>query len=329
MLISSGGRLSASAAGFVVCAVVLTEGCMRHPHKVDSPAAPTAIEELWQSPEDIKTRNLYYGPGGADLAPRETSFAFVSKDDKGFSPGLDVRDSAGREWDVKLGPESQTEVVTSRILWAIGFHQPATYYLERWTMTGAESGIQPPGRFRPVLPEHQVAGDWSWYENPFVGTRPFGGLIVANLMLNSWDWKTANNKIYHVHDSAGGVHRRYVVRDLGASLGKTRYPAMLKFVRVRGIRQGTRNDLPGFESQGFIRRIEDDGRIDFDYTSMYRDLIETVTIDDVRWACGLLAQLSDAQWHDAFRAGGFSDDQRARYVRKIKEKITQGLTLAK
>ena len=300
---------------------------MRHARKVDLPSGPAAIEELWQAPDDIKTRNLYYGPGGAELAPRDPAFAFVSKDDTGFSPGLDVRDAGGREWDVKLGPESQAEVVTSRILWAIGFHQPPTYFLERWTMTGAQSGAQSPGRFRPVQPEAQVVGEWSWYENPFVGTRPFGGLMVANLMLNCWDWKTAYNMIYHVRDADGVVRRRFVVRDVGASLGKTRYPALLKFVRVRGIRQGTRNDLPGFESQGFIRRVEDDGRIDFDYTSMYRDLIETVTTGDVRWACELMAQLSDAQWHDAFRAGGFSEDQRTRYVRKIKDKITQGLAL--
>ena len=39
--------------------------------------------------------------------------------------------------------EAQSEVVTSRILWAIGFHQPATDYLERWTLAGAESGPQP------------------------------------------------------------------------------------------------------------------------------------------------------------------------------------------
>jgi hypothetical protein len=300
---------------------------MRHARKVDLPSDPAAIEELWQAPVDIKARNLLYGPGGADLVPRDTSYAFVAKDDAGFSPGFTVRDSAGREWDVKLGIESQTEVVASRILWAIGFHQPPTYYVERWTMTGAESGTQPPARFRPTLPDYRVVGDWSWYENPFVGTRPFGGLIVANLVLNSWDWKSGNNKLYHVHDPAGVVRRQFVVRDLGASLGKTRYPAMLKFVRIRGIRQGTRNDLPGFESQGFIKRVGDGGRIEFDYTSMYRDLIETVTADDVRWTCALLAQLSDAQWNDAFRAGGFSDNQRARYVRKIKEKIAQGLAL--
>ena len=50
-----------------------------------------------------------------------------------------MRDDTGLEWSVKLGPEAQSEVVSSRILWAIGFHQPPTYYVERWSLTGARS----------------------------------------------------------------------------------------------------------------------------------------------------------------------------------------------
>jgi hypothetical protein len=231
------------------------------------------------------------------------------------------------EWSVKLGPEAQSEVVSSRILWAIGFHQPPTYYLEEWALTGAESGPQAPGRFRPSLTTHTVSADWSWYENPFVGTRAFGGLIVANLMLNNWDWKTSNNKVYDLSDPVNGVSRWFVVRDVGASLGKTTYPTILKWFRLRGFGQGTRNDLPGFESQGFITGFDSDGRPEFDYRGIYRDVIDTVTAADVRWTCQLLNRLSDAQWHDAFRAGGYSADQSARFIAKLKSKIAQGLEL--
>jgi hypothetical protein len=31
------------------------------------------------------------------------------------------------------------------------------------------------------------------------------------------------------------------------------------------LRPGTRNDLPGFESQGFIKQLDDSSRIEFDY----------------------------------------------------------------
>jgi hypothetical protein len=286
---------------------------------------PSHANELWQEPSNIERRDLFHGAGGSKLVPRDATFTFVARDRSGWSPGFDVRGENGTDWSVKLGPEAQSEVVSARILWAIGFHQPPTYFLERWTLTGIESGPQPPGRFRPSLATQKVVGDWSWYENPFVGSRAFGGLIVANLILNSWDWKTSNNKIYQLSDQVNGVGRWYVVRDLGASLGRTTYPRVLKWFRLRGFGQGTRNDLPGFESQEFITGIDRRGRPEFDYRGIYRDVIDTVTIADVRWVCGLLNRLSDEQWRDAFRAGGYDREQTGRYLTKIKAKIAQGL----
>lgn len=175
------------------------------------------------------------------------------------------------------------------------------------------------------MPDNEVIGDWSWYENPFVGSRPYGGLVVANLILNNWDWKTSNNKIYRIRTSAGADTRRFVVRDLGASLGKQTYPHVLRLFRLRGFGQGTRNDIDGFEEQGFIERIGRDSTITFDYQGIYRDVIESVTPEDVRWTSELLSRLTDAQWNDAFRAGGYDPDRTRRYVRKIKDKIAQGL----
>jgi hypothetical protein len=97
---------------------------------------------------------------------------------------------------------------------------------------------------------------------------------------------------------------------------------------LRGFGQGTRNDLPGFEAQGFINHIDERGQIAFDYRGIYRDVIASVTPEDVRWTCELLSRLSAAQWNDAFRAGGYNLGQTARYVKKIKAKIAQGLTLS-
>jgi hypothetical protein len=289
---------------------------------------PTGIEQLWQEPTNIAGRDLFEGPGGPRLRPQETSFTFVARDTGGWSPGFDVRGHNGVEWSVKLGPEAQSEIVSSRILWAMGFHQPPTYYLDRWTLVGQESGFQAAGRFRPSLPDRKVVGEWSWYENPFVGSRPFGGLIVANLILNSWDWKTSNNKIYALSERSepdNGSSRWFVVRDLGASLGRTTYPGLLKWFRLRGFGQGTRNDLAGFEAQGFIVGVDDEGRPRFDYRGIYRDVIDTVSGADVRWACDLLNKLTDEQWRDAFRAGGYTPEQASRYLAKIKTKIAQGL----
>ena len=311
----------------VLGSMIATAACGRFTREVKLVAHPVApIDELWQEPKDVARRDLLHGAGGSALRPHTSTFEFVARDTSGWSPGLDVRGADGVEWSVKLGPEAQTEVVASRILWAIGFHQPPTYYVDRWTLTGAESGPQEPGRFRPGLPGTVVA-DWSWYENPFVGTRPFGGLIVVNVMLNSWDWKTSNNKIYELAEPRNGVRRWFVVRDLGASLGKTSYPTLLKWFRLRGFGQGTRNDLPGFEAQGFIVDVNEQSHPEFDYRGIYRDVIETVTLADVRWTCMWLSRLSDDQWRDAFRAGGYNSEQTARYVAKMKAKIAQGLAV--
>jgi hypothetical protein len=282
---------------------------------------------LWQEPADLEQRDLLHGAGGEALEPRERAFTFIAEDRTGWSPGFDVRDTSGVTWSVKLGPEAQTEVVASRVLWAIGYHQPPSYYLDEWTMHGGPPKEPPPGRFRPELPSHRPVADWSWYENPFVGSRPFRGLVVANLLLNNWDWKTSNNKIYRLDEPVRGASRWFVVRDLGASLGKTTYPAILKWVRLRGFGQGTRNDIDGFEEQGFIRSVDEDGRVTFDYRGIYDDVIDTVTPDDVAWTCALLARLSDQQWADAFQAAGYSAEHTRRYVTKIKGKIRQGLAL--
>jgi hypothetical protein len=310
----------------VLAATALALGaCSRPVRSVEvTPGPPATVAELWQEP--TAPRDLLHGPGGKELVPKAGPFTFVAADTTGYSPGFDVKDAGGIEWSVKTGPEAQTEVVTSRILWALGFHQPPTYYVEQWSMTGGPAGTQPPGRFRPDLPGQDVVGDWPWHENPFVGTPEFGGLIVANLILTNWDWKASNNKIYQLEQPRNGVKRWFMVRDLGASLGKFTYPTVLRFFRLRGFGQGTRNDLPGFEQQAFIERV-DDWSVKFAYRGIYRDVISTVNASDVRWACERLSRLTAQQWDDAFRSGGYTPEQTRRYTNKIKEKIAQGLQL--
>ena len=56
-------------------------------------------------------------------------------------------------------------------------------------------------------------------------------------------------------------------------------------------------------------------------------LFENITTADVRWICGLFSRLTDRQWRDAFRAAGYPEDLSERFIRKIKEKISQGAAL--
>jgi hypothetical protein len=284
------------------------------------------IEQLWTDPVDLESRDLFNGAGGAKLAPNPSArYELLEVDNVGYSPGYVVRDDQGTEWNVKLGIEAQPEVVASRLLWALGYHQPATYLVTAWELTGKQSGPQGISRFRRDSPDQTVTSDWSWYENPFEGTQPFKGLVVANLILNNWDWKTSNNKVYASADSSR--QQIYVVRDLGASLGKTSFPQFLKWTPLRMGKQGSRNDLEGFEAQGFIKGVDGD-RIKFDYKGVNTRLVETVAVQDVVWMCRLMSRLSAKQWDDAFRAAAYEPAERQRFIAKLKSKVDQGLALA-
>ena len=316
---------------FLLPGLALEIGCTGPALKYPAAAAaPPPIHELWQEPLDIARRDLFNGVGGPALAPGPTSrFEFIEEDTTGASPGYTARDENGTEWDIKLGDEVQPEVVLSRLLWAIGYHQPPTYYVPAgWRIAGAPSripsaaGPQGHGRFRPDRPGESVIDDWSWYDNPFVGTRPFKGLVLANFILSNRDLKTSNNKIYSVESPPGGSSRFYVVRDLGRALGKESL-TFPRWLRWRAL-AGSKNNVSDFEATGFVRRVSGD-RVEFEYPGLDGALFDNISPDDVRWLCTLFTRLTDAQWDDAFRAAGYAEEVRGRYIRKIKEKIGQGL----
>ena len=296
--------------------------------KLSTAEPKVELSSLWIEPADLASRDFFDGPRGT--APVEGArYEVISVDSKGYSGGYDVRDANGAKWSVKLGKEAQTEVTVSRILWGLGFHQPPVYLVHDWQAAGVavDQTKLHPARFRQNAEDAKVVGDWSWYENQFVGSAPFQGLLVVNLMLNNWDWKTSNNKIYDLPRATSGPTRVYVVRDLGASLGRTSFPSLLRWTPLRGAPQGSRNDVDGFAEQGFIKEIDGD-QVRFHYNGIHQNLVETIRVQDVVWASRLMSRVSDEQWHDAFRAGGFPPGEQQRYIEKLKAKIREGLALA-
>ena len=286
--------------------------CAGHPQKAPAPNAP--IEQLWMDPGDIGSRDLRLGPEGDEHVPDpDAEYKFLTADTSGHSKGYEVEDPKGRKWKVKVGEEAQSELVASRILWAIGFHQPVEHYVARWRMTGGPVAQPEPGRFR-LDSDHKSDGDWSWTENPFAGTRELRGLIVANFLVNNWDLNTTQNRIYRMKKSAA-PETRYVVQDLGAALGKARWWF------------SNRNDVESFEKEGFVEGVDKSGHVEFDYHGRHRDLLKGITPEDVAWVCGLLSQLSHEQLRDAFRAAQVPDDVAERFVKKLEERIRQGVAL--
>jgi hypothetical protein len=280
---------------------------------------PAQMAELWEDPVDLERRDLLFGPGGSERAPRPSSrYDLVKVDAKGFSPGYDVKDEQGQTWSVKLGPEARTEVVVSRLIWAAGYHQPDIYYLSSWTLTDKETGIpQTQARFRLEPPSHQKIGTWSWRNNPFRDTQHLAGLFVLMVMVNNWDVKAAQNVVYRVEREGADPIRWFVVKDLGASLGSSNW-----------FFPGVRDNVEKFEKEPFIAGVEGN-RVKFHYQGAWREpqVFDSVAPEDVRWVCSILARLTPDQWMDAFRAGGYSAPQAERYIHRLKERVADGLRL--
>jgi hypothetical protein len=307
----------------VLTSLILIPACAPPQIRSTLPTAPTAAQmaELWEEPANLPSRDVFLGPFGKKLAPNpHATFRFVKQKTSGTSPGFTVEDDNGVEWSVKQGPESQVEVVVSRILWAAGYHQPPVYYVSKWKMRGGPAPEeQSGGRFRPKVPGLKEVGEWSWQENPFVGTRPYRGLLVLLMMLNSTDIKNSNNSLYEVGRELSGPNeprRWYIVRDVGAALGETG-----RLDPVRG------NDEL-FARLPFIDGVEEGGWVRFHYHGRHQELVRrTIKPEDVRWMSRLLSRVSLKQWQDAFRAGGYGPTQSATFITRIREKIEEGKAL--
>ena len=278
---------------------------------------PTQLAELWVQPE--RGRNLLYGVGGARLAPEPSAvYTVIDMKRSGYSRGYTLKGPDNREWSAKFPPEAGPEIAASRLLWAIGYHQPPIYYLSEWKAAQAPSpNPQLPARFRekgPDLHGLDAKESWSYYHNPFVGIRQMNGLLVIQAMLGNSDLKEQQNVIYELKESFEGAKKWYVARDLGQSFGRT------------GVIDAPRGDPAVFEQTPFITGVAN-GKVRFDYRGRHRVLFENISPADVRWACQQLRALTDDQWRDAFRAGGFPEAVADRFIRRMKQKIEEGLTL--
>lgn len=168
------------------------------------PPDPPNVAELWERPDDLAVRDLFNGPWGEEHAPDPRgTYTFVETKTGGINPGMTVRDRERREWKIKQAPtdgrgaEGPIEVVLSRVLAAVGYHQPPVYFLKSFRLDDdAGTRVEAGGRFRLKVKRLKDRGEWSWQENPFVGTKPYQGLLVILLMFNSSDLKNSNNTLY-------------------------------------------------------------------------------------------------------------------------------------
>jgi hypothetical protein len=299
---------------------------------------PDGQSVLWRDPGNIRNRDLYYGPGSKELAPAPP-FKFVKEATEGGMPKFDVEDARGVKWRVKLGAEAQPEIVSNRLLWAVGYNAQESYYFDRVRIDGMQrlsrgqkfvQGDSVVGaRFEPRRKNVERNQNWDWNHNPFKGTRELNGLKTMMVLLNNWDTFKKNNRVLHVKESADND---YTVTDLGASLG-----AAGGF----GARR-SKNNVNDFSRSRFVSKVKD-GNVKYAYDLKPKKLgllsvlwppyyirqrnatnrMNKVPIDHAAWIGSQLAQLSNDQLRDTFRAAGYDSATTERYVRALRGRIDQ------
>lgn len=305
-------------------------------------ASPAAV--IWRDPGNIAERDLRYGPGASHLAPA-APFTFLKEVKSGESPKFEVRDARGVKWVVKLGEEAQAETVATRLVWSVGYFAEEAYFFKRVRVRrlpklsrGMEyvgrNGTVLEARFEPRRAHIQRGSTWDWDKNPFQDTKELNGLKVLMILLNNYDARKENNQVLLVKDPATGmVETHYAVSDLGATLGKAG--------GLGGKR--SKNNLEDFLSTKFVRGVEKDGSVEFDYDTRptklgmlsavyppyYRSQVKKeksmrhIPVEHARWIGSLLAQLSDDQLRTAFNVAGYDPATAASYVSALRTRITQ------
>lgn len=283
---------------------------------------------LWQPPVDIECRDLFYGAGGREGAPDpSTHFTYVRRSKSGTQKKIIVEDIQGDKWTVKFGPEARPETAATRIVWAVGYHVDQDYFVPRAHIVGQKDVDARDVRFERHEGKYKKVGNWSWEDNPFLGTREFEGLKVLMALLKNWDLTTINNDIRTPKESSGP--NIYYVADLGATFGQTgtllngmplfgNMPVNLSFAPNKA-----KGNPYAFADEGFIKEVRG-GRVYFVMRRSHsRDRIGGVSVASARWMGALLGRLSDKQLTDAFCASGYDRAETALYVSVLRARITE------
>jgi len=298
----------------------------------------TAAEEtqapiLWTDRGDIRALDLIGGAGGKEHQPTG-KFTFVKEETDGSNPKFILRDEQGVQWKAKLGPEVKSETAATRLVWAAGYFTDEDYYLPELRvenmgrMKRGGEFISADGTVRGVRLERYLkgerkAGNWSWFKNPFIGSKEFNGLKVMMALINNWDLKEINNSIYQVK----GERPRYVVTDLGATFGETGNTITR-----------SKSNPEDYAKSEFVQKVNKD-KVDFHLSSRpffitaidvpnynkrtrMQEVPKDIPIADAIWLGKLLEPLSDDQIRDVFRAAGYNDKDVEDNATVVKQRIT-------
>jgi len=264
---------------------------------------------LWRDRGDVASLNLLYGAGGKEHEPGG-KFTFVQEDKEGTAPKFEVVDEQGVTWKVKLGEETKSETAASRLVWAAGYFTDEDYYLaemrvekmpklDRGRKLVSDEGVIRGVRLERIITGQKKNGNWSWFKNPFVGTKEMNGLRIMMALINNWDLKEINNAVY----SQPGEGVRYVVADLGATFGETGNPVIR-----------SKSNPDDYSDSHFIQKVTPE-HVDFYLSSRplfitaidvsnyatrthMQDVVKEIPVADAKWLGKLLEALTDEQIRD-------------------------------
>ena len=289
-----------------------------------------AVPDIWHDRGDIAGLDLATGPGGRSREPG-TDFRFIEESASGTSPKFIVEDERGVRWKVKLGEEGKSETAAARLLWAAGYIVDEDYYRAEMRVRELKplargdrfvaGDVITGARLERETPDEGSA-TWSWYDNPFVGTREFNGLRVMMALLNNWDLKAVNN---HASKAPAGGGQ-YSVSDLGATFGRTGNT----FRRSKGI-------AADYAAAGLVDKVTAT-HVDFvlhsrpsvlsafhignyRFRTRMEQIAREVPLADARWIGERLGRLSMAQLRDCFRAAGFSAAEAESYAQSVTQRV--------
>jgi hypothetical protein len=302
--------------------------------KFEPESAPAGEAFLWRAPAPAATLDLYYGAGGKAHEPAGT-FRFLEEDLTGTTPKFNIAGADGAKWMAKLGIEARPEIVASRLLWAAGYFTDEEYFVPvlhvenmpslRRGGKAVKDGTVHNVRLKRFIEGEKRVGIWSWEKCPFAGTQAWYGLRVLMAVINNWDLKDANNSVYQI--SGPHPEQHYLVSDLGASFGST------------GLSRSAKGKVEEYRRSRWINNVSVDF-VDFNVPSTpgfgyLFNVPETtrrlgllwlgrrIPVADARWMGSLLARLSPAQIHDAFRAGGYSPAEVEEFSRVLERRIEE------
>jgi hypothetical protein len=297
---------------------------------------------LWVDPGDIRSRDLFWGPGGKDHQP-DLPVEFISEDKEGTSPKFEVRDAGGTKWTAKLGLEAKPETAAARLLWAVGYCANENYFvpglevknmpaaLSRGQNLAGDNGNVPNVRLQHHPDTYKSTGYWNWRHNRFYGTREFNGLRVMMGLISNWDLKDENNAVLQNRNDDGP--NVYEVSDVGTSMGT---PGKSYTDKV------SKGNLKVYQRTRLIAHVHDD-HIDlnfpkrpplaelfpqFEWGFFFHQLNirwvgKHIPRRDAKWIGSLLAQLTPKQINDAFRAAGYSPEQIDAYTQAVISRIDE------